>query len=60
MSYEISGECINCGACESECPVTAITEGEGQHLVDAKKCIDCGACETVCPVGAVQKKDNGS
>ena len=27
MSYIITTECINCGACEPECPNTAIYEG---------------------------------
>jgi ferredoxin len=27
MSYKITEECINCGACEPECPNNAIYEG---------------------------------
>jgi ferredoxin len=27
MSYKITSECINCGACEPECPNNAIYEG---------------------------------
>jgi ferredoxin len=27
MSYKITSECINCGACEPECPNSAIYEG---------------------------------
>lgn len=52
MAYKISDECISCGACEPECPVQAITEGEGKYVIDPEKCIDCGACADVCPVGA--------
>lgn len=52
MAYKISEECIMCGACEGECPVGAISEGEGQYVIDPEKCISCGACEGVCPVGA--------
>jgi len=52
MAYKISDECIMCGACEGECPVGAISEGEGKYVIDADKCISCGACEGVCPVGA--------
>ncbi|TCL76800.1 4Fe-4S dicluster protein [Hydrogenispora ethanolica] len=51
MSYKISDECIACGACQSECPVEAISEGD-VYTIDAGKCIDCGACAGVCPVGA--------
>ena len=28
MAYVITDECIACGACESECPAEAISEGE--------------------------------
>lgn len=52
MAYKISDECISCGACEPECPVQAISEGEGKYEIDPEKCIDCGACADVCPVGA--------
>ncbi len=52
MAYKISDECINCGACEPECPVQAISEGESKYEIDPEKCIDCGACADVCPVGA--------
>lgn len=52
MAYRINDECIACGACAPECPVEAISEGEGQFVIDADKCIDCGACAGVCPVGA--------
>lgn len=52
MSYLISDECISCGACESECPVNAISEGDGKYVIDPELCIDCGACADVCPVAA--------
>ncbi len=51
MSYKISDECIACGACQPECPVEAINEGD-IYTIDAAKCIDCGACAGVCPVSA--------
>ena len=52
MAYKISDACISCGACEAECPVQAIAEGDGQYQIDADKCIECGACAEVCPVQA--------
>ena len=52
MAYKISDECINCGACEAECPVSAISEGEETYVIDPETCIDCGACADVCPVDA--------
>ena len=44
MAYKISDDCVMCGACAEECPVNAISEGEGKYVIDADTCIDCGAC----------------
>jgi ferredoxin len=52
MAYTITDACIKCGACEPECPVEAITEGDEAYVIDADKCIDCGACASACPVDA--------
>ena len=52
MAYIISDDCICCGACESECPVNAISEGDGKDVIDADSCVECGACAGVCPVSA--------
>ncbi|HEX9934256.1 MAG TPA: 4Fe-4S binding protein, partial [bacterium] len=46
-------ECIVCGACISECPVSAISEGEDKNVIDPAKCTDCGACVDVCPTEAI-------
>ena len=39
MAYVISDECIGCGACEAECPVGAISAGDGKYVIDADTCI---------------------
>lgn len=52
MAYAISDECIMCGACAAECPVSAISEGDTKYAIDADTCIECGTCAGVCPVGA--------
>ena len=52
MAYLINDECISCGACESECPLGAIAEGDGKYEINADECISCGACASVCPVSA--------
>ncbi len=54
MAYKISDDCISCGACESECPVNAISAGDSKYEIDEATCIECGACAGVCPVGAPQ------
>ena len=53
MPYVISD--IACGACASDCPVGAISEGDGKYVIDPDTCIDCGACAGTCPVGAPQE-----
>ncbi len=52
MAYKITDECINCGACAEECPVSCISEGEDKYEINADECIDCGSCAGACPVGA--------
>lgn len=53
MAHKISDACISCGACESECPTSAISAGDTQYIIDPDACIDCGACVPVCPVDAI-------
>ena len=56
MAYKITDDCISCGACESECPNTAISEGETIYVIDPDKCTECvgshesSRCVEVCPV----------
>jgi len=52
MAYVINDDCVNCGACQEECPVSCISQGDTKYLINAAECIECGACATVCPVGA--------
>ena len=52
MAYTINDSCISCGACASECPVNAISQGDAAYVIDADTCIDCGSCAGVCPVEA--------
>jgi len=55
MARKITEECINCGACEPECPNEAITAGDEIYEIDADKCDECegkdeAMCVAVCPV----------
>ena len=52
MAYQISDDCIKCGVCASECPVSCIAEGDAKYEINADECIDCGNCANVCPVDA--------
>ena len=55
MAYKISDECIACGACAAECPVSCISEVDGKYVINPDECLECGACADVCPVGAPAK-----
>ena len=56
MAFKITEECINCGACEPECPNQAITAGDERYVIDPAKCTECvgsfdeSQCAAVCPV----------
>ncbi len=56
MAHVITDACVSCGACSSECPVDAISEGEGQYVINADECIDCGACASTCPTSAIEQE----
>ena len=57
MPHKITDDCVACGACEAECPVEAISEGDDQYHIDAEICTDCGACVEVCPNDAIIEED---
>jgi hypothetical protein len=56
MATMITNDCINCGACEPECPNNAISQGEAIFVIDPQLCTECvgfhdyEACAAVCPV----------
>jgi ferredoxin len=63
MALFITDECIACGACISECPNEAISEGS-IYKIDTNLCTECVGffdepqCVTVCPVDAIQLDPN--
>lgn len=56
MATYITDACINCGACEPECPNEAISQGSDIYVIDQDNCTECvgfhekEACQAVCPV----------
>lgn len=56
MSYKITEDCNNCGACEPECPNSAISSGDDYFVIAADLCTECVGfhgepqCAAVCPV----------
>ena len=55
MAYLISDACLSCGSCEGECPVGAISQGDGKYEINADLCLECGSCEAACPAGAISQ-----
>jgi ferredoxin len=59
MAMKITDECIACGACEPECPVEAISEGDVIYVIDPAVCVECegyfetNQCVAVCPVECI-------
>ena len=53
MPYEITDECMLCGACISGCEVNAIHEEDEKCVIDSTVCIECGTCEMNCPFNAI-------
>lgn len=54
MAYKIiKDDCVNCAACESECPVEAISEKDDARWIDPDTCTDCGSCVDACPAECI-------
>lgn len=53
MAYKVTDSCVNCGACEGECPTGAISEKDDHRYIDPNKCASCGSCAAVCPAEAI-------
>jgi ferredoxin len=61
MAMKITEDCISCGACEAECPVEAISEGDTLYIIDPDVCVECvgyhdtSQCVEVCPADCIIK-----
>ncbi|MBR4819821.1 MAG: 4Fe-4S binding protein [Clostridiales bacterium] len=55
MAYVISDACLSCGSCGGECPVGAISQGDGKYEINPDVCLECGSCEAACPAGAISQ-----
>ena len=53
MAYVINDGCLQCGACEAQCPAGAISAADDKYVIDAEACIDCGGCADGCPAGVI-------
>ncbi len=55
MAYKITDACVSCGSCAEQCPVEAISEGDGKYVIDADACVSCGSCAEQCPADAIEE-----
>lgn len=55
IEYQIDpSRCKDCKLCTKECPVQAISQGEGSfQTIDRSICIKCGRCREICPFEAI-------
>jgi ferredoxin len=53
MAYKVKDTCVNCGSCDSECSVSAISEKDGKRFIDPAVCVSCGACASACPTESI-------
>jgi len=59
MAMKIGDDCISCGACASECPTEAISQGDTIYVIDPARCSECvgfngeSACVAVCPTDVI-------
>jgi ferredoxin len=64
MALLITADCINCAACEPDCPNGAISAGDDIFIVSADKCTECvghfeeSQCIAVCPVDCIVPDEN--
>lgn len=54
--FSASDDCVNCGLCESICPVSAIKIENGKPVWTKEKCDMCLSCLSRCPQNAISIK----
>lgn len=54
MPWVDKNECVGCGVCVEECPVSTISMIDEKAEINMDNCIHCGTCHDVCPNGAVE------
>ena len=48
-------KCVGCCACQSSCPVNAISYVDGKCIIDESKCMNCKTCMSMCPMQAISE-----
>ena len=64
MATHITSDCINCGACEPECPNEAISEGDEIYVIDPELCTEparpSAPSSAASPIPAIAKRSRCS
>jgi polyferredoxin len=50
----VKKECVNCGLCNKECAMHAISRTSEKTVLDSENCITCGECLTTCRKGGIK------
>ncbi|MDS0525177.1 4Fe-4S binding protein [Clostridium sp. SHJSY1] len=51
----LKNQCVACGTCIKECPISAIKVVQGVFAeVDQTRCVGCGKCERACPASVIE------
>ncbi len=54
VSPRVTPACIGCGMCEENCPVQAISIGDGRAQICLSTCVRCYCCHELCPEHAIE------
>ena len=56
MAYVINSDCVACGSCSDQCPVSCIEAGDEIYVINPDECISCGSCAEACPTNAIAEE----
>lgn len=57
INYKILDNCIGCGICKKNCPVSCIDgKNKTKHKINTDICIKCGLCFEICPLDAIVRE----
>ena len=55
MAYTITDRCVACGSCAEQCPVEAISEGDGKYEINPDICVFLRFLRRSVPADAIEE-----